>query len=201
MDADRPDVGDGPGRGPATPPGGASAAPPQPVLVDLARAGDEAAFAALVRAHQGRAYRVALRMTGTHADSQDVVQEAFLQAWQSLPRFRGDAQFGTWLIRIVLNRCHNLRRAARPVDTLPDDPAALTVPGADTTVAATHLREAAREAILQLPFDQRAPLVLHSFAGFSHAEVARVLGITEGASKVRVHRARRTLTALLQDWR
>jgi RNA polymerase sigma-70 factor (ECF subfamily) len=169
--------------------------------VELARAGDEEAFTALVRTHQHRLYAVALRLTGTPDDAQDVVQDAFLQAWQGLPLFRGDAQFSTWVTRIVINRCHNLRRGARPTEPVRGDDGAPTVPPADTVVIASQRWEAAQAAVLDLPFDQRAALVLNTFAGCTHAETGRILGVTESAAKVRVHRARKTLSARLQDWR
>jgi RNA polymerase sigma-70 factor (ECF subfamily) len=173
--------------------------------LDLARNGDEDAFAALVRAHQDRLYRVALRMTGDRHDAQDVVQESFLQAWQHLADFRGEAQFSTWLTRILINRCHNVRRARRPADPLPDegteDPRLPRAPAAEALAVAASQRDAVRSALLSLPLDQRAPLVLTTFAGYTHAETGRVLGISEGAAKVRAHRARRTLAALLHEWR
>ncbi len=168
--------------------------------VDLARTGDEEAFAALVRTHQHRLYAIALRLTGQPQDAQDVVQEAFLQAWQGLPLFRGDARFSTWTTRIVINRCHNLRRGARPAEPLWDD-GTTTVPPADTVVIASQRWQAAQAAVLDLPFDQRAALVLNTFAGYTHAESGRILGITESAAKVRVHRARKALLARMQDWR
>ncbi|SDQ85704.1 RNA polymerase sigma factor [Quadrisphaera sp. DSM 44207] len=203
-------AGRGSGPPPWTPSGadGYSPLPPDPApeleaaLVEHAREGDEDAFAQLVRLHQDRAYAVALRMTGRPQDAQDVVQEALLYAWRGLPRYRGEARFGTWLIRIVINRCHDLRRRAREALPLPeDDGAAGTAPGADAVVVAAGRRDAAIEAIARLPFDQRAALVLHTFGGWSHAEVARTLGTTEGAVKVRVHRARRALLEQLEEWR
>lgn len=139
-------------------------------------------------------------MTGNAQDAQDVVQEAFLQSWKGLPQFRQDAQFGTWLTRIVINRCHNLRRSARSTEVLPEQVFDLAEPGADTLVVAEQRRAAVRGAVLELPFDQRAVLVLHSFAGCKHAEVAHILGITENTAKVRAHRARTTLTTRLRDW-
>ena len=173
--------------------------------VELARQGDENAFAALIRAHQDQLYRVALRMLGNSQDAQDAVQEAFLQAWQHLPGFRGDARFSTWVTRILINRCHNLQRARRPADPLPDEgasPAALpSMPAADTVAVETQRRDAVRRALLTLPLDQRAPLVLTTFAGYTFAETGRILGVTEGAARVRAHRARRALATLLQDWR
>ncbi|WP_167760883.1 sigma-70 family RNA polymerase sigma factor [Geodermatophilus sp. DF01-2] len=173
--------------------------------VELARGGDEEAFAVLVRAHQDQLYRVALRMTGNPHDAQDILQEAFLQAWQHLPSFRRDAQFSTWITRIVINRCHNLRRARRPTDPLPDEaePAAAMpqAPAAEALAMAAQRRDAVRQALLALPFDQRAPLVLTTFGGYTHAETGRILGISENAAKVRAHRARRALAIILREWR
>lgn len=172
--------------------------------LELARAGDEIAFAALVRTHQDRLYRVALRMTGDSADAQDVVQETLLQAWQHLPGFRGEAGFGTWVTRILINRCHNLHRARRPVGPLPEETDAASglphSPAAETVAVTAHSRDAVRRALLALPLDQRAPLVLTTFAGYTFAETGRILGISEGAAKVRAHRARRTLATQLQEW-
>ena len=166
-----------------------------------ARAGDETAFEALVRMHQDRAYAVALRMTGNAEDARDVTQDAFLRAWQGLAGYREDAAFGTWLTRIVINRCHNLRRAARPTVTLaehdPTDPA----PATETRVEHAERHSATMAAVLALPFDQRAALVLHTLNGYTHAEVGRILGTSESAAKVRVHRARRALIEQLQEWR
>ena len=90
-------------------------------LVELAREGDQAAFEALIRVHQDRLYAIALRMTGHVQDAQDVVQEALLHAWQALPWFRQDAAVLTWLIRIVINGCHNLRRRSVPIPSHPQE--------------------------------------------------------------------------------
>ncbi len=172
--------------------------------IDLARGGDEQAFAALVRRHQDRLYKVALRMTGDPDDARDVVQETLIQAWQHLPGFRGESQFGTWATRILINRCHNLHRARRPVSPLPEDDTAADMPrspAAETLAVAGQRRDAVRHALLALPLDQRAPLVLTAFGGYTHAETGRILGISEGAAKVRAHRARRALAGVLQEWR
>ncbi len=173
--------------------------------VELARHGDEAAFEALVRAHQDRLYRVALRMTGDAGTAQDVVQDALIQAWQHLPGFRGEARFRTWLTRIVMNRCLNVQRAARPAAPLPEESGAgaglPTSPAAETLAIAAGRRDAVRKALLDLPFDQRAPLVLTTFGEYTFAEAARILGISESAAKVRAHRARRALADRLREWR
>jgi RNA polymerase sigma-70 factor (ECF subfamily) len=174
---------------------------PQADWVRLARDGDEEAFAALVRTHQDRLYAIALRLTGDPHDAQDAVQDSLLRAWQGLPSFHGDARFSTWVTRIVINQCHNLRRATRPVQPLEGVEPASTAAAADTLVVAGHQWRATETAVLSLPFDQRTALVLHTFAGYTHAETGRILGITEAAAKVRVHRARKALVAAMQDWR
>ena len=167
-------------------------------LVELAREGDEAAFEALVRVHQDRLYAIALRMTGHVQDAQDVVQEALLHAWQALPRFRQDAAVLTWLIRIVINGCHNLRRRPTPVPTQPHEQP-MDQPTVEAVVEARERVGLVTAAIAELPFDQRAALVLHTFDGRSQAQVAALLGTTESAVKVRIHRARRTLLNRLEE--
>ena len=74
-------------------------------------------------------------------------------------------------------------------------------PAAESVALAAGRREAVRQAVLSLPFDQRAPLVLTTFGGYTYAEAGRVLGISESAAKVRAHRARRALATRLQEWR
>ncbi len=166
-----------------------------------AAAGNEAAFEALVRLHQDRAFLSALRLLGNRSDAQDAVQEAFLQAWRSLPRFRAESSFGTWFTRILINTCHNLRRKA-PADAVPLEGNAYGAgPGADEVGEDNLRRDSVREAVLALPSDQRAPLVLHTFAGYTHAEIGRILGISQNAAKVRVHRARRALVESLREWK
>lgn len=177
--------------------------PNSSVLVGSARDGDEHAFATLMRSHQDRAYLIALRITGNPHDAQDAVQEAFLNAWQGLARFREDADFGTWLTRIVINSCHRHRRSHRPtapIEETDTDTAVPAAPGADVIVEAQHRLHTAQDAIAELPFDQRTAFVLHIFAGHTHTEVGRILGISEGAAKVRTHRARRAIAATLRQW-
>lgn len=179
-------------------------------LVHRARGGDEQAFADLVRGHADRAYAVALRMTGNPSDAQDVAQDALVAAWQHLDGFAGAASFGTWLTRIVINRCHNLRRGHHPTEPL-DEAAADALgevgregwssPGVEGQVVARQHLSAVQDAILDLPFDQRAALVLATVVGLPHAETAAVLGISDQAVRVRVHRARRALLARMGDWR
>lgn len=178
-------------------------------LVARAREGDQLAFGDLVAAHADRAYAVALRMTGSPADAQDVVQESMVAAWLHLEGFAGGSSFSTWLTRIVINRCHNHRRASRPQTPLDDvDEGHRAVrsggeweAGPESAAVGRARWAAARSAILDLPFDQRAALVLHTVNGCSHAESATILGISESAARVRVHRARAALVERLREWR
>lgn len=190
---------------PHRPPGSDPARPgpvmPDAVLINAARDGDEAAFEVLVRRERDRAYLIAFRLTGDPYEAQDCVQEAFVRAWKALPAFRGEAQFSTWLTRILINTCHNARRAAPAVPEILREDQLEAVPGVDQLVEDEQRRKAVRRAVLKLPFHQRAPLILHTFAGFSHAEAGRILGISESAAKVRVHRAQRALLDVLRDWR
>ena len=183
---------------PPLPSGRAAAA--SPLLVSWAQQGDEDAFAALIRRYQDRAYLIALRLTGRPEDAQDALQEALLSAWRGLGGFRADADFGTWLTRIVINSCHRQRRDRRPVESLDDSTASPAGPPVESIVEGRFRRLAVQRAIAGLSFDQRTAFVLHVFAGHSYLEVADVLGISPSAAKVRVHRARRTIASKPQAW-
>src|SRR5438105_13447944 len=102
---------------------------PDVELVRHAQKGDGSAFAELVSRHQRQLFRLALRMTGSEADAQEVLQEAFLNAYQKLPLFRGEAQFSSWLYRIAANSAlMRLRRKRRAPDSVPDQPIDITGP-------------------------------------------------------------------------
>lgn len=166
-----------------------------------AERGDLEAFGDLMRRHQGAAYRLALRMTGSDADAQDVVQDAFLRAWRTLGQFRGDSAFSTWMHRIVTNLCLNLL-AARPAATVPL-PDTLTSRRGDPPVAAERSERlrAVEAGVRALPAEARAALVLREFQGLSYEEVAEVLGVSLAAVKGRVHRARLQLAEGMAAWR
>ena len=173
------------------------------LLLERARAGSTDAFEALVRRSRNRLYAVALRLTADPQTAEDVTQEAYLKAWTRLQGFRGGATFQTWMYRILVNQVHDLRRNAAQTRPLPhpDVAVAARTPGADQSVIDTHRRQATADAIASLPFPYRAPLVLHYFAACTYREVGRILGISETAAKVRVHRARRLLSDQLDAWR
>jgi RNA polymerase sigma-70 factor (ECF subfamily) len=173
-----------------------------PALAALVRAAQEnapRAFEDLVRATYEDVFALALRLLGNEEDACDVVQEAYIRAYRGLAGFRGDAAVGTWLHRITANcasshrfRLQRLRRHDRldDVAALPD-----TRPVADPEGMATTAIERAEvaAALRLLPARLRAVIVLRDIYDLPHGAIATELGISEGAAKVRLHRARKRL--------
>jgi len=167
-------------------------------LVVAARAGDQQAFEALVRATYADSYTLAYRLTGDEEDARDVVQESYLRAFRGLKRFRGDAQFTTWLYRITANcaSTHLGRRAKHRHDELADDaPLADTNPDVDPAARtdARATRDRLNSALRGLPPRLRAVVVLRDVYDLPHEAIAAELGISESAAKVRLHRVRKKL--------
>lgn len=178
-----------------------------------AQRGDQQAFEHLVVAHQRYAYNLALRGVGDPQEAEDLAQEAFLRAWQGLPRFRSSARFGTWLYRIVINLCYNrlpgLRRelgALEAVEALEpqasqtiEDTAFTTSAGIDPLKAVlteermTYLQR----QIEALPSSQQLIVLLRFVYECSYAEIATILDIPLGTVKTGVHRSRKQLQAAL----
>ena len=167
-------------------------------LVTAAAGGDRAAFEELVRETYADAYTLAYRLTGNEEDARDVVQDAYLRAYKGLKKFRGDAAFSTWMYRITANcassylvkrnrdRHEDLDDEANLVDERPEiDP--------ELRADASAERQRLADALQSLPPDMRAVVVLRDVYDLPHEAIAAELGITEGAAKVRLHRARRRL--------
>ena len=180
--------------------------PSDEYLVARAQAGYLDAFEELVVRHRDRAYRVALRLLDSPAEAQDVAQDSFVQAWQSLGSFRGDSTFPTWLYRVVVNKSRDAQRRRR---TAPDpvDPQDVTVEqhlpaGPDSAqVVEQRARVAAlRSAVAALPFELRAPLVLCDLERCSYAQAAELLGLSEPTLRGRLARARRELVRTMREW-
>lgn len=171
-------------------------------LALAAAGGDAAAFEALYRRHAARVHGVVLRLAGwQRARAEDLVQEAFLRAWQALPQWRGEAAFGTWLHRLAVNTAlMDLRaRRARPVLDGDDGDALDAAPAADSAGRGMALAMDLERAVATLPPRARAVLVLHDVEGWTHEEVAAALGMAAGSSKAQLHRARSLLRARLGD--
>jgi RNA polymerase sigma-70 factor, ECF subfamily len=165
-------------------------------LVTAAKAGDKAAFTELVRVTYAESYTLAFRLTGNAEDAQDVVQEAYERAYKGLKRYRGDAKFTTWMYRITANCAKNqLVKGSRnrhetmeEVTEVSDDR-----PGPEARLGTADDRRALNAALQSLPADMRAVVVLRDVYDLPHEAIAAELGISEGAAKVRLHRARRKL--------
>lgn len=143
-------------------------------------------------------YTLAFRLLGDEEDARDVVQETYLRAYRGIGRFRGDAQFETWLYRITANCAStSLGRRRRHRHTELSDDAPLADPDArhdpETQADTGALRERLVDALADLPPRLRQVVVLRDVYDLPHQAIAAELGITETAAKVRLHRARRRL--------
>ena len=175
-------------------------------LVTAAKAGDRSAFEQLVRATSADTYTLAYRLTGDEEDARDVVQEAYLRAYKGLKRFRGDAQFTTWLYRITANcaSSHLVKRAKARHEELDDETAGPDLRPENDPVARADAaldRAQVTEALRELPPKLRAVVVLRDVYDLPHEAIAAELGISEAAAKVRLHRARRKLRERLLPMR
>ena len=174
------------------------AADQEAALVAAAKAGDSAAFEQLVKATTADIYTLAYRLTGDEEDARDVVQDAYIRAFKSIKRFRGEARFSTWMYRITANcaATHLARRNKNRHEELSnDEPIADSRPEIDPEGMAETgmLRDRVSEALAELPPRLRAVVVLRDIYDLPHEAIASELGITESAAKVRLHRARRKL--------
>jgi RNA polymerase sigma-70 factor (ECF subfamily) len=179
-------------------------------LLARLQAGDEEAFEWLVRQFGGRMLAVARRFFACEADARDVLQEAFIAAFKSIGDFKGNSSLATWLHRIVVNAAlMNLRqRKRRPVQSISellpqfnecgdwfDSDSGALLP--DAVLEEAETRAIVRRNIAELPEAYRAVLILRDIEDIDGSEVATLLGISENAVKVRLHRARQALRTLL----
>jgi RNA polymerase sigma-70 factor, ECF subfamily len=173
--------------------------PDDSALVRAARDGDDAAFGALVRLHQRRAYAVARAITVEHEDAEDAVQDAFLHAYRAIARFDAAYPFGAWLARIVANAALDLVRRRR-VRVTEEIPVSAALPFHDPAERA-ELQSRLKTALAGLPPRQRAVLVLHDVEGYRHAEIGVMLGMPEGTARSDLHHARTMMRRALDDLR
>lgn len=182
-------------------------------LIIRSQRGDVAAFEALVKQHQVVAYNVALRILGSPEDAQDAAQEALIKVFKSLGSFKAEAQFSTWLYRIVVNTCNDyLRRERRHThfsldQQLETDDGSITrdVPDESMAPERVHekrvLQEKVQRAIQALPEQQRTVVVLRDIEGMSYEVIASMLDLPVGTVKSRINRGRDALRQLLADSR
>lgn len=161
-----------------------------------AQQADSGAFESLYRMHIDKVYGLCLRMTGNVAEAEDCAQDAFIQAWNKLDRFRGDSAFATWLHRIAVNSVLGMmRKSKREQDRIQIAGESTEPPVAQADTG--ELRDLA-DAVNRLPEGARHVFVLYAVYGYSHDEASTMLGIAPGTSKAQLHRARRLLAQQLE---
>jgi RNA polymerase sigma-70 factor (ECF subfamily) len=185
-------------------------------VIERARGGDHEAFRVLVERYQGRAYGLALRVLRDEEQARDAVQDAFLKVYGSLGKFEGRSGFYTWLYRLVMNVCLDMKRrdrSGRQVEW--EEESALEIaeggealaPGASdpgrrgpqADLERAELRSVMIRAIQELPDSARRTLELREIDGLSYAEIAKALGVPKGTVMSRLFYARRRVQAALVE--
>jgi len=161
-------------------------------LIAQVIAGDRLAGRALYDMHASRVYSLAYRLSGDAEKAREFTQDTFIRAFSRLPQFRGDAAFSTWLHRIVVTIVSNARRSeirfAREVALEEAHSIEVTAPEADP-----DLKECIVRAVERLSDAYRTTLIMHDIEGYTHAEIAGILGVPEGTCKSRLSAARAQL--------
>ena len=181
-------------------------------LVHASKNGDVAAFEELVKRYDGKLFRIAQHLTHNREDAEDIVQEAFLKAFQYLGQFRENSKFSTWLIRITLNQALMKLRKRRPTrevsidnnfqseeDSRPIDVADWS-PNPEELYSAAELREILRKTLQELGPGLRMVFVLRDIEGLSLEQTAEALGLSLSAVKARSWRARLQLRERLSEY-
>jgi len=151
---------------------------------------------ATIQSHERQLHALAVRMLGNHHGADDAVQDAYVRAFRSLDRFRGDSSMATWLYRITSNVCLDTIRRRRQVVFDPTEEAASRPAAGDLAESVTS-RTVISNALAALPDAQRDALVLTGVIGLDYQEASAVLGIPEGTVASRLHRARNSMRRLL----
>lgn len=170
-------------------------------LVRRAKNGEYSAFEMLFERHRTMVYRFAYQMTFSRDDSEDVVQEAFVRAYQNLSRYRDEAKFTTWILRIVSNLCTDRARSSQRRKALELQEAGsgldwMTIGTQEDPVGnleEDRRRLALKRALAALPTHHRTMIVLRDIEEREYSEIAATMGCTIGGAKLRVLRARRAL--------
>ena len=178
------------------------------LLLRRAQSGDPDAFGQLMEPLEQLVWRVCWHYTGNREAAEDCGQEAMIRIWRNLANYRGECALESWVYRIAANCCMDwLRKKKRdksvsmePMQEQGFDPAD-TSPGTEEQVVAKDERQRLREAIAQLPDDQREALILTQLEKIPYEEVAQSLGISEGTVKSRVNRAKARLKEILSEER
>ena len=166
--------------------------------VALAAAGDRLAFERLYRQHVSRVFSLCARMVTDRTRAEELTQDVFVRAWEKLHLFRGESAFGTWLHRMTVNVVLNARKSeGRSRSRFEDDEEGDGVDALPARPLAPGDRMDLEAAIAKLPPGARRVFTLHDVEGYKHEEIAEMLGVTSGATKAQLHRARLLLREAL----
>ncbi len=165
-------------------------------IIEASKAGDSRAQYKLYKLYSKAMYNVCMRMMNNREDAEDMLQDAFSEAFLKLETFRFEATFGAWLKRIVVNKCiNNLKRRNPEISTVDDlsfyDKEEVDFEDNELDVKRIH------RAIEKLPDGYRVIFSLYLLEGYDHGEISKIMGITESTSKTQLHRAKSKLKELL----
>ncbi len=178
-------------------------------LIELSVGGDIEAFETLIQSHQKKVYNIALRMTKNPDDAQELSQDAFVRAFTSISKFRGDSKFSTWMYRITVNVCTDFLRKRNKTISLSieqgaavgEDERPLQIeedgPGPSELSEKKQLKELVRDAMDSLSDEHREVLVLRDLMDMPYKDIANTLNVNEGTIKSRINRARESLKKII----
>jgi len=182
-------------------------------LVERARTGDTRAFDELVEKYTPRLYGLVYHMTSNREDTNDILQDVFAKSYRALRRFRGKSSFYTWIYSIATNMTLNFLKKRNRRRTMSLDDVDLSIENDRDFIEATSKSDPVREANIselqerlnmamqQLSVDHRAVVTMFDIQGMPHAEIARILGVSEGTVRSRLFYAHRQLQSFLEDFR
>ena len=165
-------------------------------LIERARNGDIAAFKELVTEHKRNVYYLAYDLTRCREDAEDVSQEVFIKAYNSLKNFRGDAKFGSWLYRITVNESINFEKRNKKVEQISENLRSVNY-DPDKIYDNNALSDVITDALMELDMLYRMPVVLKHFLDYSYKELSYLLGVPEKTVKSRLFTGRQLLKDLL----
>lgn len=169
-------------------------------LIDRCRQGDRDAYYRIYKLYSRTMYNVGYRIVNDTEEAEDVLQDAFISAFNNLENYRGDSTFGAWLKRIVINKAINYLNKRKP-ERMPEDERfdVKEEEEVDVLEGFPFTVEKVRKAIEALPDGYRSVLSLYLLEGYDHGEIAEILSITESTSKSQFNRAKKKLKELLED--
>lgn len=166
-------------------------------IVHGCKNGDLRSFERVFELYGRKLFGLCFRMTGSYADAEDLMQEVFMTVLTKIKAFREEARFSTWLYRVAVNKCISHLRKNRQVFVSSEN--------GDETIEELRVKQppvlkrtALEGAIAELPHGYKTAVILHDIQGFNHKEIGEIMGITEGASKSQLFKARRKLRDILE---